>query len=420
MSHIRFEALKSRILRKERLRVLFLNDTGFQYGAGIAHLRQIQSFLLLGHEVFGICWEQGTVEDSIPFPPSCNAGVWHEMRQFKHLDGRQLCDYELIRRTILDEVVRINPDVVIAGNLHGSGWPLELLAAIHECGPLVVAYMHDCHFITGRCAYPLECQLFISGCDSRCPTFTEYPALAAERVHAAWQVRQDIFTNYRGIALAANSHWTLSMAIKALGKPNYAEVVPLGLDHQLFNLLDREVVRGILELPKDAFIIIAGAINVKDLRKGGHIFERIVSQLSHEVIFIAFGNDPKLPGVKSTGLIRDYRKMPLLYAAADLFIGTSLAESFGQTYCEAAACGLPFVAFRIGGIPDLARHNVNAKLVDNIDVEQYLKEVSFFMNNPAERLRFGSAGRSIVEAEFTLEKQAENWQYYLTCFAKSL
>jgi len=409
-----------KIIAGEKLRVLFLNDTGFQYGAGIAHLRQIQSFLMLGHDIFGICWQQGLTEDRIPFIPSEAAGIWHGMRQFPDLDGRKMCDIDRIRGTILEEVAIINPDVVIVGNLHGGAWPLELLTAIHQQGCLIVAYMHDCYYVTGRCAYPFACERFLHGCNASCPTAHQYPQLPADQIEVAWQLRQEIFTNYLGIALAANSHWTLGIAKKALRTPNYADVVHLGLDHDLFTTVDRKVARHILGIPSDAFVIIAGAVNVKDARKGGHLFEQVVSRLSDDVLFLVFGRNPGLQGVKATGLIRDYRKMPLLYSAGDMFIGTSLAESFGQTYCEAAACGLPLVAFRVGGIPDLARHNVNAKLVDSIDVEQYIEEVINFMNNPAERLRYGSAGRSIVEAEFTLSKQAERWQHYLNGFAEHL
>lgn len=410
----------NRIISGERLRVLFMNDTGFQYGAGIAHLRQIQSFLLLGHDVFGICWQQGLIEENIPFIPPFANGCWHGMKQFPELDGRERNIFEVLEETILNEISTINPDVVIIGNLHGGGWPIELIMSIHKNGYLVIAYMHDCYYATGRCAYPFSCDLYISGCNSTCPTADQYPRLPKDDIEAAWSLRQDLFRSHPGIALATNSLWSLEIAKTVFKNPNFVDVVHLGLDHRLFDRLDRETMRGILDLPQDAFIIISGAVNVTDTRKGGHLFQQIVSRLADKAQFLIFGRDPGIAGAKATGLIRDYRKMPLLYSAADLFIGTSLAESFGQTYCEASACGLPLVAFRVGGIPDLARHNVNAKLVDNIDVEQYIEEVIYFMNNPAERLMYGSAGRSIIETEFTLNKQAERWQHYLDGFADHL
>lgn len=410
----------STILSGNTLKVLFLNDTGFQYGAGIAHLRQIQSFLILGHDVYGICWQQGAVEESIPFIPVGATGCWHGMREFPELDCRGKDISNLVHEAILHEIISIDPDIVIAGNLHGGGWSIELLQSINAQGYPVIAFMHDCHYITGRCAYPFDCELFVTGCDSRCPTANQYPTLSPELVEPAWKYRQGLFSNYPGIALAANSLWTLNMARRTLPHVGFADVVHLGLDHMLFSALDRKTVRAVLGLPENAFIIIAGAVNVKDFRKGGFLFEQIVSRLSDKALFFVFGRDPMIQGVKATGLIRDYRKMPLLYSAADLFVGTSLAESFGQTYCEAAACGLPVVAFRVGGIPDIARHNVNARLVDEIKVEPFLDEISFFMNSPAECLRYGRAGRTVVESEFTLEHQATRWQNYLKGFAEYL
>ncbi len=87
--------------------------------------------------------------------------------------------------------------------------------------------------------------------------------------------------------------------------------------------------------------------------------------------------------------------MPEIYSAADLFVGTSLAESFGQTYCEASACGIPIVAFNTGGIPDIARHAVNARLVNAQDLNQFIDEISFFKRNPAECAAYGSAGEGL-------------------------
>ncbi len=138
----------------------------------------------------------------------------------------------------------------------------------------------------------------------------------------------------------------------------------------------------------------------------GYLFEQVVRRFSGDAIFLVFGRDPGLPGVRATGLIRDYRMMPLLYSAADIFVGTSFAESFGQTYCEASACGLPIVAFNVGGIPEVARHNFNANLVDSGDFDQYCACIKQLMENSAMRQEHSQAGRTLVEKEFSLEMQA--------------
>jgi len=112
-------------------------------------------------------------------------------------------------------------------------------------------------------------------------------------------------------------------------------------------------------------------------------------------------------------MIQDFRKLPLLYSAADLFISTAIAESFGQTLCEAAACGLPIVAFGVGGSPEVARHGLNARVVDEFNVPKFLEAIEYFMKNPNQRAESGWAGRALVETEYSLRRQAERWSQYL-------
>jgi len=191
------------------------------------------------------------------------------------------------------------------------------------------------------------------------------------------------------------------------------------LDESLFKPIDRSLSRRLLGIPQESFVILGGAVNVNDRREGGHIFKEIMAALSGRAQFLVFGAESgEMEGVYGTGLLRDYRKMPLLYSAADLFVGTSLEEAFGQTFCEASACAIPIVAFRVGGIPEIARDGINARLLDEIDASPLLEEIESFMADSEKRKAFGQAGRSLVEKEFTLARQAERWQQYLNAVAE--
>jgi N-acetyl-alpha-D-glucosaminyl L-malate synthase BshA len=59
---------------------------------------------------------------------------------------------------------------------------------------------------------------------------------------------------------------------------------------------------------------------------------------------------------------------PLL-ANADLFLLPSESESFGLSALEALACGVPVVASRAGGIPEVVRDGVTGALRDVGDVD---------------------------------------------------
>jgi hypothetical protein len=47
-----------------------------------------------------------------------------------------------------------------------------------------------------------------------------------------------------------------------------------------------------------------------------------------------------------------------------------------------------------------------------------LKEIESFMADSQKREAFGKAGRALVEKEFTLARQAERWQQYLSAVAE--
>ena len=395
------------------LRFLFINDCGFQYGAGMAHLRQVQSLLLLGQEVAALCCHEGREEEAAAFGPAGPPSNWLGMRQLPDLHVDRGADEASIVKTLAGEAARLGPDVVVIGNLHAARWPLRLLPSVRREGQRVVAFMHDCYLVTGRCAYPGECPLYATGCDESCPTADEYPALHPSLIPAAWRLRRQVFSG-PGVALAANSRWTLDMARRSVPGLGPSAVLYYGVDERLFRPIDRGLARRLLGVPDDRLVIVAGAVTLEDRRKGGHVLREVVAALDGRAHFLVFGNVPDDMGdVQSTGYIRDFRRMPLVYSAADIFLGTSLEEAFGQTYCEAAACGLPAVGFRVGGVPEIARHAVNARLAGAGDVDGLLGELEFLMREPSVRCEMGRAARALVEAEFTLRRQGERWMEFV-------
>lgn len=417
---IKRSVLQNKLNRNERLRVLFLNDVGFQYGAGLAQFRQIQSFLLMGHEVMALCWQKGG-EPHIDIIPHKAEGAWKGIRELNHLHFENGYTKTEIVEEIIKEVQIVRPDIVIVGNLHNARWPLELFLGLYELDSLVIAYAHDCYLFTGRCAYPGDCRKYLSGCDDSCVTADEYPQLSPSEISEAWKLRRKIFCNQDGIPLATNSRWILRLAQKALKGLRYAEVVYLGVDERLFKPINGSLARRLLKIPENLFVIMCGAVNFSDRRKGGHFINEVASVMESEAFFLLFGmNAREYTSISSVGFVGDYRKMPLLYSSADLFLATSLEEAFGQTILEASACGRPVVAFGVSGVPEVARDGQNARLAKGISVDELVRSIRFFMDNPREREAFGKAGRSMVKAEFTLKKQGERWMHYLHHAAASL
>jgi glycosyltransferase involved in cell wall biosynthesis len=104
-------------------------------------------------------------------------------------------------------------------------------------------------------------------------------------------------------------------------------------------------------------------------------------------------------------------RLPDLYRSADIFLllaresaADGGAEGFGIVCLEAAACGIPVVAGRSGGLPDAVEDGVTGILVDPNDSAAAAEAIVALLKNPERARRMGEAGRKRVLDRFTRER----------------
>lgn len=427
------EEAGARLAARGSLRIVLLSDLGFEYGAGTAMRRQVQSLLLDGHAVAVVCC--GRMHEARVVPahdPGAAAlaprgralrGAWlgvhsvpesavHDPRRPRSRDAR-----------VVERVLALEPDLVVAGNLHWAGWSVSLLAALVERGVATAAYMHDQHFVTGRCAYAYACTRLRTGCDAACPTATRYPALAPSLIADEWMLRRHVFVE-RGVPLVANSRWTAAMAREALGEGAEVSLVPLGVDTASFSPIAREVARTALGLDAcDATpLVLFGSVDASMPEKGGPVVRRVIEAMRGErVRFACFGHrSSSYPAAIPLGFIGDERAMPVLYGACDCYLTLSAVESFGQTALEAAACARPIVALRGGGIVDIARDGVNARTVADAEPEAVAGLLREVLADDARARAMGEAGRALAVSSHSLDAQAAAWRAWIAGGGRAL
>ncbi|MDQ2785544.1 MAG: glycosyltransferase family 4 protein, partial [Chloroflexota bacterium] len=97
----------------------------------------------------------------------------------------------------------------------------------------------------------------------------------------------------------------------------------------------------------------------------------------------------------------DHARLPEIYAAADIVVGTSFAnETFGMTLAEASACARPVVATRFGGFPEVVRDGETGLLVPPRDPQALAAALRTLLHDPERRRAMGEAGRAHVVAHF--------------------
>jgi len=85
------------------------------------------------------------------------------------------------------------------------------------------------------------------------------------------------------------------------------------------------------------------------------------------------------------------------YASADLFVfPSSSIETFGLVAAESMASGVPVVASRVGGMPEIIAHGVNGYLFEENDTEQMTHLVRDLVEHPDKRRDFGAKARETL------------------------
>jgi len=89
--------------------------------------------------------------------------------------------------------------------------------------------------------------------------------------------------------------------------------------------------------------------------------------------------------------------------ASDVFVFPTLDEALGMSIVEAQACGLPAVASRTGGVPDVVEDGVTGLLTVPGDERAMAAALRALLSDPARRRALGQAARSRAQETFSFE-----------------
>jgi glycosyltransferase involved in cell wall biosynthesis len=208
------------------------------------------------------------------------------------------------------------------------------------------------------------------------------------------------------------SRWLAEqMRASDLVAPPRLHVISNTVPLDIFRPSDRAAARKQLGLPLDRPVVGMGALTaVHDPRKGyaylrealAHIAGRNLARPPIVLVFGSRSGDELSVSTHFAGTVTDDGHLSRLYSAMDVFVCPSRQENLPNTIAEALACGIPTVAFDIGGIPDLVSHGKTgylAKPFDTCDLAEGIlscidgerqKQMSVAARAHAERMLDGS------------------------------
>lgn len=110
--------------------------------------------------------------------------------------------------------------------------------------------------------------------------------------------------------------------------------------------------------------------------------------------------------VVMTGYRRDVRD---LLPALDLYVNTSIFEGVSLTILEAMAAGLPVVATKVGGTPEVVTDGAHGVLVPARNAEAIARALSTLLSDAPRRGQLGRAARAHVVEHFSVERMVSQY-----------
>jgi glycosyltransferase involved in cell wall biosynthesis len=102
--------------------------------------------------------------------------------------------------------------------------------------------------------------------------------------------------------------------------------------------------------------------------------------------------------------------VPALLASSDLFVLPSRSEACPNGVLEAMAAGLPVVAARVGGVPELIESGTSGVLVNPNDPTALSRALLSVMDRPSYAHSLGRAARRQVERRFSFDRMIAGFE----------
>ncbi len=228
------------------------------------------------------------------------------------------------------------------------------------------------------------------------------------------------------ITFTAPSHWEYDVLKQSalFGNCNCVNI-PNIIDHSVFCPRDKQTARALLSIPADKIVIGFGAAydidNPKSMKGSFYLIEALQKLKNSENYYLVlFG--PANPAFTSTisipffasGYISNPTILATIYSLCDVFVNPSLIESFGLTTLESISCGVPVVAFDVGGTSDIVVHKETGYLARPYKSEELAQGIEWCVENELS-LNKNCLKKAILDFDETVivEKMI---RVYETCF----
>ncbi len=317
-------------------------------------------------------------------------------------------------------IEEFEPDLINIHWVNNGFISLNQISRFPKHIPLVFT-MHDRWLMTGGCHVTYDCEKYKVGCEKCILLKSNYTFDLSKIV---FNRKKILFSDRENVNLIGVSKWMKDSANKSEILNKIPSVnLPNPIDTNFYSPLNKEHARSVLGISTEKTILLFGAFNATtDFQKGFHYLKNAIDLLDQKrYLLVIFGNngtshfDNLSLEFLQFGHIHDEMTMRILLSAADIFLLPSLQENLSNSAMESLSCGLPVVAFDVGGNSDLVKHKVTGYLARPFDILDFSNGIDYISNED----NLGSNARAHAQANFDYNILSKSYfDYFKTIILK--
>lgn len=344
------------------MKILEVSDFHYTGGASIAAFRISDALTAQGNHLIRISSDSPTPGHTLALGRRTSSflNLFKSLQLTAFVKLIYLKEYIRQMSLILE---RHNPEFCMFHNIHGAGWPLEIVRVASNYCPTSWT-LHDCSSFLGS-YYPSHSPL---------PSDKEKLQLGAY-----WDSISKQKTRFPFCAVTP-SEWMNNQAKSSSWSDHLVKTIHNPVPKSYFKNRDQDACKRALGISTERPLILCIAGNLQEERKGGNILKEVLHSKFDDVNFLLIGRTTESiadykENIYSLGFIQDELTMQIAYNAADLVLHPAPIDNLPNTVAEAMSAGTPILSFQTGGLPEMVVPGKSGWLVPKINAQLMTQEL---------------------------------------------
>ena len=344
------------------MKILEVSDFHYTGGASIAAFRISDALTAQGNHLIRISSDSPTPGHTLALGRRTSSflNLFKSLQLTAFVKLIYLKEYIRQMSLILE---RHNPEFCMFHNIHGAGWPLEIVRVTSNYCPTSWT-LHDCSSFLGS-YYPSHSPL---------PSDKEKLQLGAY-----WDSISKQKTRFPFCAVTP-SEWMNNQAKSSSWSDHLVKTIHNPVPKSYFKNRDQDACKRALGISTERPLILCIAGNLQEERKGGNILKEVLHSKFDDVNFLLIGRTTESiadykENIYSLGFIQDELTMQIAYNAADLVLHPAPIDNLPNTVAEAMSAGTPILSFQTGGLPEMVVPGKSGWLVPKINAQLMTQEL---------------------------------------------